>query len=178
MHSDVCDPMWFKLGMMIDTTELYIMTQVYITLTLIHGDRHARKVELLCQLSPKVINGFRWHLASCWDLLVRLSDTHFLCDYYSRENPTSVISSKNLRSGIYRLILVKLSLLIDITELLHFFSWQILALILIEFGMLPWLVGLFKIIVIFFFFVHPINMQEREINFGDFEENMSRFGRL
>ena len=33
MHSDVYESIWFKLDMMIDTTELYILITVYVTLT-------------------------------------------------------------------------------------------------------------------------------------------------
>ena len=37
------EPMWFKLGLEIDTTELYILILVYVTLILIQGHRNARK---------------------------------------------------------------------------------------------------------------------------------------
>ena len=49
--------------MVIEITELYILILVCVTLTLFQGHGDARKQKLLCQLSPKVRNGFGWTLA-------------------------------------------------------------------------------------------------------------------
>ena len=69
MHSDIYEPICFRLGMMIDTNEPYILMLVYVTLTLtltlIQDNRNARNKKILCDLSPKVTNGFRWNLACC-----------------------------------------------------------------------------------------------------------------
>ena len=42
MHSDIYDPVWFKLGIMIDTLELYIFILIYVALILIQGYRDVR----------------------------------------------------------------------------------------------------------------------------------------
>ena len=43
IRSDIYGPFWFKLGMMTDTTELYILILIYVTLTLIQGQGDAKK---------------------------------------------------------------------------------------------------------------------------------------
>ena len=58
MHADVCEPIWFKLGLMIDATELNNLILVYEILTLIQGHRDARNKTFLHHLSYKVWNGF------------------------------------------------------------------------------------------------------------------------
>ena len=70
MHSEIYIQKWFKLGLMINTTELHIIMLVCVTLTLIQGRGMQERKKLLCQLSPMVINGLRWNCACCWDLLV------------------------------------------------------------------------------------------------------------
>ena len=75
IHSDIYESIWFKLGLMTDTVELYILILVLLTLTLIQGHRSARKQKLWRQLSHKVFLGgrvgwFGWNLVYCWDLLV------------------------------------------------------------------------------------------------------------
>ena len=46
MYSDIYEPIWFKLGMMINNIELNILKLVFVTFTLIQGCRDARKQEL------------------------------------------------------------------------------------------------------------------------------------
>ena len=43
MHSVIYELIWFKLGMMVDTTEVYILILVWVTLTSIRGHRDVRK---------------------------------------------------------------------------------------------------------------------------------------
>ena len=60
MHLNVYELIWFKLGMMIDTKELYMFILVRLTMTLFQGHMGrggggARKQICLCQLSHKVL---------------------------------------------------------------------------------------------------------------------------
>ena len=41
MHSDFYEAIGFKLGMLIDTIELYILIHVFVTLNIIQGSRSA-----------------------------------------------------------------------------------------------------------------------------------------
>ena len=52
VHSVVCETIWFKLGVMKDSIDLYIFVLVTVNLTFIQGHRDARDLKLLCQLSP------------------------------------------------------------------------------------------------------------------------------
>ena len=45
MHSNIYKPIWFKLGVVMDTAVLCIFILVYVILTLIHGHRDARDLE-------------------------------------------------------------------------------------------------------------------------------------
>ena len=56
INLDVYELIWFKPGMMIDTSVLYILIIVHVTLT--QGQRSVRKQKLLHQLSHKVCNRF------------------------------------------------------------------------------------------------------------------------
>ena len=67
MHSEIYEPIWSKLLMMIDTFVLYISLLVLAILTFIQGHRDARKVEFVCQLFHKFVNGFEWKLVCFWD---------------------------------------------------------------------------------------------------------------
>ena len=51
MHSDIYEQIWFKLGMMIATTEFCIFSTGVSGLTLIQGHRVVRKQKLLHQFS-------------------------------------------------------------------------------------------------------------------------------
>ena len=70
MHSNVYEWIWFRLGMMIDTVQLYIMILVLLTLTLIQSHRSARKQKPIHQLSHKVFSWCRWNLVYFQDMLV------------------------------------------------------------------------------------------------------------
>ena len=74
MHSGmnkVSKPIWFKLGLTMDTVKFYIFILVLcVTLTVIEGHWDARKYKLLCQLSPEVCNGFGCDIAYCGYFLV------------------------------------------------------------------------------------------------------------
>ena len=65
MHSDSYKSMWFKLSVMIDVAEFYVLIFYYLSLTLIQGHRDARKQKLLHKLFPQVINGFGWNFVLC-----------------------------------------------------------------------------------------------------------------
>ena len=54
MHSDICEPVWFKIGIMIVATELYILILVYMTLTIIQGHREERKQNFCSSFLPKL----------------------------------------------------------------------------------------------------------------------------
>ena len=64
MHSGICAPVWFKLGMMRDTTEFYILVVTYNNYDLdfdsrLQGYKKATTTKkLICQLSLKFVNGF------------------------------------------------------------------------------------------------------------------------
>ena len=62
MHSGICESIWFKAGMMIDTFKLYILIPVCLTLTVIQGHKSARKQNLQRQLSYKVFNRLGWNV--------------------------------------------------------------------------------------------------------------------
>ena len=70
MQSETHECICFKLGLMIDTSVLYILILVQLIVTLIQGHRCARKQKLLCQLSHTVFNQFKWNWLHCLDLLV------------------------------------------------------------------------------------------------------------
>ena len=55
---------------MIDTIVLYILILIFLTLTLIQGNRSARKQKLLPQIFHKVFNWFEWNFVYWWGLLV------------------------------------------------------------------------------------------------------------
>ena len=57
-----------KLGIMIDTPELYILMLVLVILTVIQCHRCGRKQKLRCQLFYKILKWFGWSLALCWNL--------------------------------------------------------------------------------------------------------------
>ena len=54
MHSDICKLIGIKLGIMIDSTELYILVLSEETVTFTEGHRDTRKQTLLHQLSHKI----------------------------------------------------------------------------------------------------------------------------
>ena len=47
MHSDAHEPLWFKLGMIIDTTERLSLILNSVILTLIQGHRDGRNTSVL-----------------------------------------------------------------------------------------------------------------------------------
>ena len=49
-HLDVYEPVFFKLGMVTGTIELYILVLVWMTLTLIQGRRDARNQKNFCSV--------------------------------------------------------------------------------------------------------------------------------
>ena len=66
MQSDIYEPIWFKLDMMIDTTKLYILMLVYLTLTLIQGQGGARKQTAFVSV---ILYSFQWIWMECSVLL-------------------------------------------------------------------------------------------------------------
>ena len=64
MHSEVYILIWIKCGMMIDAVEVYMLTLVYLTLTLIQG-HSARKQKPMRQLSYKDCNTLGLNFVCC-----------------------------------------------------------------------------------------------------------------
>ena len=62
MHLDVYEPLWFKLGMMMGVTELYILILVYLTFTFVQGHYNAGKRTLLRYLCQKVLSACQLNL--------------------------------------------------------------------------------------------------------------------
>ena len=78
MHSDAYEPIWVKLGIVIDAAKVDILILIRVNLTLIQGRRDARKH----QLSHTVLNGLDgiWYASlTCW------SDEHLFVSSDSRE---------------------------------------------------------------------------------------------
>ena len=46
MHLDIYESIWLKLGMLLNTIELYILIQVSLILTFIQGHMSVRKLKL------------------------------------------------------------------------------------------------------------------------------------
>ena len=134
IHSDVFESIWFKLCVLIDSVELFI-----IDLDLHFKDSHwsARKQKLLRQFSLKVFSRFARNLVCCWDVLVWWTSysCYLVHSALKGHNPIYVISSKTkqnnnktksttfnvcLYSDIYRPISFKLGMMIETTSLLHF----------------------------------------------------------
>ena len=70
MHLDGCELIWFKLGIMIDATKLYILTLVYVALTLIQGHRNVRKQNFWASYLTKISVDLDGIWCTSWDLLV------------------------------------------------------------------------------------------------------------
>ena len=48
MHQDTCEPICFKLGMVLNTTKLYSLIPIWMTLMFTQGHRGTGKVGLVC----------------------------------------------------------------------------------------------------------------------------------
>ena len=70
MHLDFYLLVWFKFGVMMDTTELYILLLINRTLTLIQGLGDARKQNFHANYLPKSSIDFGWNWPCGGDLLV------------------------------------------------------------------------------------------------------------
>ena len=70
LYSDIYECVPFKLGLMIETSELYILTSVWMTLTSIQGHSCMRNQRLWCPFSCKFQYRFGWNSACCHSLLV------------------------------------------------------------------------------------------------------------
>ena len=69
LHSDIYRPISFKLGMMIETTKLYILISVYMTLTLIKGHICVGNQKLCCPFLADVVSiwmKFSMFATTCW----------------------------------------------------------------------------------------------------------------
>ena len=76
----------FKLGMIIETTKLYILITVLMILTVNLGHSHVRNQALLHPFSCKFLSWLEWSSVCCHNLLVcRSSCSICLHDLYSRE---------------------------------------------------------------------------------------------
>ena len=120
---DIYQSVWFKIGMMIDTSVLCILILVSLTFSFIQGHRSVKKQKPLCQLSHKVFNWFEWNLVYCWDLLVWWTSYSFYLIHlvFKGENSTPVILLKKnfnigLYSDIYRPVSCKLCVMIETTK--------------------------------------------------------------
>ena len=168
MRWDIYEPIWFKLCMMRDTTELYSLTMI-----LIHDPGDARKWKLQCQLFPKLsgdING-TWHaVETCW---FDESQTYcILSDQYSRERiqlrwfQQQQKINIGLHWDIYKFLLKLINCIVTTSLYDLALDWksqlyedaensvptflQISQLIWMKFGMLWWPFGPFKHMEIFF----------------------------
>ena len=72
MHSDIYELIWFKLGLVIDTAELCMMTLGLVILTIIQGHRDAREQKLLCHSS---------YLTKIIDMIEKNFCAHFLTNF-------------------------------------------------------------------------------------------------
>ena len=70
MYLNVDALIWFKLGLMLDPVQPYILILVKRTLILIQDHRCERKRKFMSQFIGKVFNRFEWNLGYCWNLLV------------------------------------------------------------------------------------------------------------
>ena len=70
LYSNIYKPIYFKLGMLTETTKSYILISVWITLTFIQVHSFMWKQKLLCPLSQKSRRGFGWNSVCCHNLLV------------------------------------------------------------------------------------------------------------
>ena len=65
LQSDVCRPIPYKLGKIIETTELYILIRVLMTFVVIQGHSCMKNRKLLRSCSWNFHNRFRWYTVSC-----------------------------------------------------------------------------------------------------------------
>ena len=90
MHWAVYKSVWFKLGMLIGTTELYILILIFVTLSLTRITVRC-KSKIVCAI---YLSKFLMDLDGiCYAVEICLSDephTHFYCErsIFKRENPT------------------------------------------------------------------------------------------
>ena len=97
MHSAVYTSIWFKLGMMADTTVLYILILVYLSLALIQG--HCVRVRESKNFWAYCLTNFLISLNGIWDTIEthRRDEPHarFVCvcvhSVFKGETPTYVI---------------------------------------------------------------------------------------
>ena len=64
----MCEPIWFKMDAMIDTTELYILILVYVTLILIQSHGYASCKHFCANYLPKLLID--------WDRIWRVLETY------------------------------------------------------------------------------------------------------
>ena len=77
MHLNIYNLIWFKLGTMIDITELYILMLVLNDLTLVQGHKDARNPKLVhqkFQSSPSMEFGVLLKIVCFMKLVLILSD--------------------------------------------------------------------------------------------------------
>ena len=68
LHSDIYRPVSFKLSMMVETTKLYILIYVWLTMTFIQGHDCTRNQKLWCPFSKLSINldEIQCFATTCW----------------------------------------------------------------------------------------------------------------
>ena len=96
LHSDIYKHS-VKLGMMVDTAELYSLMSVSVTFTFIQDHVCVRKQKLLHSFSCKFLSRFWWNLLCCHGLLVRFSMYYyffFTLYIFKGENCTLIIWEK------------------------------------------------------------------------------------
>ena len=83
----------YQLGMMIETTELYIFISLWMTLTIVQGHSCIRNEKLLCPMSHKFKYRFWWNLVCCHNLSVCWSACyiHFAQVVFKGGNPVDMI---------------------------------------------------------------------------------------
>ena len=147
MHSEVYEPIWFKFGMMIDKSELYIWILPVVISTWIQSHKSARNEQFLRPLSPSCLSfymelGLLLRPVGLMNLILLLSrlssvlgrdsaldvcvpaDPRFISqDHYSNER---LLTKTKINTGLcsvsYETISFKIGMKIDVTKRLYFDS--------------------------------------------------------
>ena len=103
LYSGIYGPISLKLGMMIETTKLYILISVWKTWTFIHGHSCRWNQKLSYPFSHKFEYWFGWNLVCCHNLLVCWSSCHIrFAQILFKENSTDILENVHLASSCVR----------------------------------------------------------------------------
>ena len=93
MCSDVYEFICCRLDVMIGITRHYIFILACVIVTFIQGHRGARKRKLLCRLSDKLLNQFKWNWSAVQTYETDERHTLFML---SRERNWDVVDNKEV----------------------------------------------------------------------------------